>query len=49
MATGAVATAFRNLLEPRALVDHFLAHPPKVSPRCKRARARPRSSHRSIC
>lgn len=29
MATGAVATAFRNLLEPRALVDHFLAHPPE--------------------
>ena len=29
MATGAVATEFRNLLEPRALIDHFLAHPPE--------------------
>jgi hypothetical protein len=25
----AAAPAFRNLLEPRALVDHFLAHPPE--------------------
>jgi hypothetical protein len=29
MATEAAATEFRNLLEPRALVDHFLAHPPE--------------------
>jgi hypothetical protein len=29
MATAAVATEFSNLLEPRALVDHFLAHPPE--------------------